>query len=258
MALEIFDYLKDAAGRYFDPFSYKKLLFVLERKVLVRSLGEEVLVRVYKMPNEELYLGIVFLDGLVRDGFTVIKNRKRDGYYPVGYIDELGHKAVVSHSMKGVFIKVANLKRFRDVGDMPIKTENVDPLDPLSYWRLVEILYGEPSYQEELKPFLVLKTGKGEIQISLLRRLGRDNIDLYINIFPNEERFLIKGKAGETYLAKGGWITIRTDLEGAFHYLGRYNEDYPIEEVLVLDEETLSRTGLSFHPVLSEIAKRVA
>jgi len=258
MALEVFDYLRDAAGRYFDPFLYKKFVFVLERKVLVRSLGDEVLVRVYKLPNEELYLGIVFLDGLVRDGFTVIKNRKRDGYYPVGYIDEAGHKEVLSHSVKGVLMKVATLKRFRDVSDMPVKTENIDPLDSLSYWDSVDISYREPSYQEELNPFLVLKTGKGEIQISLLKRLGRDNIDLYINLFPDEGKVLIKGKAGETYLARRGWIKIMADLKGAFHYLGKFSEDYPIEEALVLNKETYARTGLSSHPILSEIAQRVA
>jgi len=34
----------------------------------------------------------------------------------------------------------------------------------------------DPSY-EELKPFLVLRTGRGELHLSLLKRLNRDNID---------------------------------------------------------------------------------
>jgi hypothetical protein len=258
MALEVFVYSKDAVGKYFDPWCYKKFVFELERRVLVRSLGEEVLVRVYKLPNSEVYLGIVSLDGLVRDGLTVIRNIKRDGYRPVGYIDEVGHEAVLSQSMKGVFMKVFNLKRVRNVSDIPIKTENVDPLEPIIYWDFVEVLYGEPSYQEELKPFLVLRAGRGEIQISLLKRLGRDNIDLYINVFPYEERLLIKGKSGESYLAREGWITIRADLEEAFHFLRKINEDYPIKEVLVLNEETYTRTGLSSHPILSEMTKMVA
>jgi hypothetical protein len=256
MALEVFVYSKDAVWKYFKPSLYKKFVFELERKVLVRPLGKEVLVRIYKLPDREVYLGIVSLDGLERDGLTVIRNRKRGSYYPVGYIDEVGNKAVLSQSMKGVFMKVFNLKRLMDVSDIPIKTEAVDPLEPLTYWDLVEIRYGEPSSQEELKPFLVLRTRRGEIQISLLKRLGRDNIDLYINVFPHEEKLLIKGKSGESYLARGGWIPIRADLEEAFHFLRKINEDYPIKEVLVLNEETYARTGLSSY--LSEIAKRLA
>ncbi len=256
MALKVFVYFKDAVGKYFDPLFHKKFVLEMERKVLVRSFGKEVLVRVYSLPGRKLYLGIVFLDGLVRDGLTVIREVKRDGYYPVGYIDEVGHNEVLSHSLKGVFMKVSNLKSFRDRDDMPIKTDNVDPLKPISYWDLVEILYGEPSYQEELNPFLVLRTGRGEIHISLLKRLGRDNIDLYINVFPYEQKLLIKGKAGERYLAREGWITIRADLEEAFHFLKKFNEDYPIEEAIVLNEEAYARTGLSSH--LSEIAKMFA
>jgi len=142
MAVEAFVYYANAVGKYFDPFWHNKFVFVLEKKLLVRSLREEVLVRVYKLPNREFYLGIVFLDGLVRDGLTVIRDVKRGVYYPIGYMDEVGHWEVWSHSMKGVFMKVANLKRFRDVSDMPIKTENVDPLDAVSYWNLVDVFYG--------------------------------------------------------------------------------------------------------------------
>jgi hypothetical protein len=189
--LDVSIYRKKDIVQWFKPYFYKKFVFELERKVKVRSLGKEVLVRVYKLSNREfgeLYLGIVFLDGLVRDGLTVIRNRKRDGYYPVGYIDEVGHKEVWSHSLKGVFMKVANLKRFRNEDDMPVKKENTDPLETLCYWDLIEVSYGEPSHQGELKPFLILRTGRGEMQVSLLKRLGRDNIDLYISERPDEDK----------------------------------------------------------------------
>ena len=255
MAVEAFVYYANAVGKYFDPFWHNKFVFVLEKKLLVRSLREEVLVRVYKLPNREFYLGIVFLDGLVRDGLTVIRDVKRGVYYPIGYMDEVGHWEVWSHSMKGVFMKVANLKRFRDVSDMPIKTENVDPLDAVSYWNLVDVFYEDPSY-EELKPFLVLRTGRGELHLSLLKRLNRDNIDLYITENPGEEKLLVVGKAGERYLVRWGWIAIRVNLEEAFHFLKRINKDFRIEEALVLNEEAYTRTGLS--SILSEIARMVA
>ena len=251
MAVKAFVYDANAVGKYFDPFLHKKFVFVLERKLLVRSLGEEVLVRVYKLPNREFYLGIVFLDGLVRDGLTVIRDVKRGVYYPIGYMDEVGHWEVWSHSMKGVFMKVANLKRFRDVSDMPIKTENVDPLDAVSYWNLVDVFYGNPSY-EELKPFLVLRTGRGELHLSLLKRLNRDNIDLYITENPGEEKLLVVGKAGERYLVRWGWIAIRVNLKEAFHFLREINKEFRIEEALVLNEEAYTRTGLS--SILSEMA----
>jgi hypothetical protein len=247
--LEVFVYSKDAIGQWFKPYFYRK--FVLEAELEVK----EGLVRVYRLGNE-CYLGIVFVDGKVRDGLTVVRERRRRDHFPVAYVDEVGNFTVAEWEKEKLLGKVARLKRyvkdFEDWGMMPVKTENIDPLDSLSYWASVDISYREPSHQEELNPFLVLKTGKGEIQISLLKRLGRDNIDLYINLFPNEERFLIKGKAGETYLARRGWIKIMADLKGAFHYLGKFSEDYPIEEVIVLDEKTYARTGLS--PILSEIA----
>jgi len=255
MRLEAFVYSRDEAGKYFDPFFHKKFVFELERKVLVRSLGDEVLVRVYKLP--ELYLGIVFMDGLVRDGFTVIRERRRDGYYPVGYIDEVGHEVVLSQSIKGVFTKVAHLKRFRNLS-IPVKTDNTDPLEAGSYWRLVDVFYRNDSYQEELSPFLVLRTGRGEIQFSLLRRAGRDNIDLYITERPDEEKLLVLGKAGEVYLAIRGTSPRVANLEETFYFLERVHEDYGIEGAVVLDENTFALTGLSSHPILSEMAKKVA
>jgi hypothetical protein len=256
MGLEAFVYSRDEARKYFDPFFHKKFVFELERKVLVRSLGEEVLVRVYKL--SKLYLGIVFMDGLVRDGLTVIRERRRDGYYPVGYIDEVGHKEVLSQSVKGVFMKVAHLKRFRDLSDIPVKTDNTDPLEAGSYWRLEGVFYRNDSYQEELSPFLVLRTRRGEIQISLLRRTGRDNIDLYITERPDEEKLLVLGKAGEVYLAMRGTIPRVANLEETFYFLKRVHEDYGIEGAVVLDENTFTLTGLSSHPILSEIKGKMA
>ncbi len=115
---------------------------------------------------------------------------------------------------------------------------------------------GGNASQEELEPFLEIKTKIGIVHFYLLRREGRDNIDLYIGVNPMDRKILVKGKAGETYLVDKAEIPQIASLESAVRFLQKVNENYGIEEVRVLDEKTYARTGLSSH--LSEIAKMFA
>jgi len=236
-------------GDVFKPYFYRK--FVMEAELEVK----EGLVRIYKLGNE-CYLGIVFVDG-VRDGLTVVRERRRKELLPIGYVDEVGNLAMVECEKEKLLGKVARLgryvKEFMDWSDMPVKEDNTDPVDACIYWNILDLPYGENSSQEELKPFLSVRAKIGVIQFYLLRRVGRDNIDLYIGVEPNGKKVLVQGKAGETYLVEKANIPQIASLEEAIHFLQKVNENFGIEEVVVLDEKTYARTGL-----LSEMAKKVA
>jgi hypothetical protein len=154
--------------------------------------------------------------------------------------------------------KIARLGRyvkdFRDRSMMPVKEDNIDPLDASIYWNLLDL--GRDTSQEELIPFVEFRTKIGVVHFYLLKRVGRDNIDLYIGVDPREKKVLVQGKAGETYLVNKASIPKIASLESAIHFLQKVNENFGIEEVIVLDEKTYARTGLS--PILSEITKKVA
>jgi len=249
--LEISVYWKEDIGQYFKPYFYRK--FVLEAELEVK----EGLVRVYRLGNGEVYLGIVFVDG-VRDGLTVVRERKRNDRLPVGYVDEVGNFVVAEWEKEKLLSKIARLgryvKEFRDRSMMPLKEGNVDPLDADIYWNLLDL--GRDTSQEELVPFLEFRTKMGVVQFYLLKRMGRDNIDLYIGVNPEKRKILVQGKAGETYLVPKANIPRIASLESAVQFLKKVNEDFGIEEVFVLDEKTFARTGLSSH--LSGIAEMVA
>jgi hypothetical protein len=247
--LEISVYRRGDVGQWFRPYFYRK--FVLEAELGVK----EGLVRIYKL-GEECYLGIAFVDG-VRDGLTVVRERRRKELLPVGYVDEAGNFVLAEWEKEKLLGKVARLgryvKEFRDWSDIPVKEDNTDPVDAGIYWNILDLPYGENSSQEELKPFLSVRAKIGVIQFYLLRRVGRDNIDLYIGVEPNGKKVLVQGKAGETYLVEKANIPQIASLQEAIHFLQKVNENFGIEEVVVLDEKTYARTGL-----LSEMVKKVA
>jgi len=252
--LEIAVYWKEDTGQFWKPYFYRK--FVLEAELEVK----EGLVRIYRLGTGELYLGIVFTDGKVRDGLTVVRERKRNDRLPVGYVDEVGNFVLAEWEKEKLLSKIARLKRyvkeFRDRSMMPLKEDNIDPVPADSYWNMLDFSYSRNSSQEELKPFLSVRTKTGVVHFYLLRREGRDNVDLYIGVNPNERKILVQGKAGETYLVFKADIPRIASLEEAIYFLQKVNENFGIEEVLVLDEKTFARAGLSSH--LSEIAKMVA
>jgi hypothetical protein len=251
--LEISVYWKDEIGQWFKPYFYRK--FVLEAEVELK----EGLVRIYRLGNE-CYLGVVFVDGKVRDGLTVVRERTRNDRLPVGYVDEVGNYVIAEWEKEKLLGKIAKLGRyvkdFRDRSMMPVKEGNIDPVDADTYWNLLDL--GRNTSQEELEPFLEFRTKMGVVHFYLLKRVGRDNIDLYIGVDPREKKVLVQGKAGETYLVNKASIPKIASLESAIHFLQKINENFGIEEVLVLDEKTYAKTGLSSHPILSEIAKKVA
>jgi len=248
--LEVAVYWKDEIGQWFKPYAYRK--FVLEAEVEVK----EGLVRVYRL-GSECYLGIVFVDGKARDGLTVVRERKRNDRLPVAYVDEVGNFVVAEWEKEKLLGKIAKLKRyekdFRDRSMMPLKEDNIDPVPADSYWKILDLPRRGNSSQEELKPFLEIKTKVGVIQFYLLRRVGRDNIDLYIGVETKERKVLVQGKAGETYLVPKANIPRIANLEETIHFLQKVSENFGIEEVLVLDEKTYARTGY-----LSEMVKMVA
>jgi hypothetical protein len=249
--LEISVYWKDEIGQWFRPYFYRK--FVLEAELEVK----EGLVRVYKLANE-CYLGIVFVDGKVRDGLTVVRERTRNDRLPVAYVDEVGNYVIAEWDKEKLLGKIAKLGRyvkdFRDRSMMPLKEGNIDPLPADIYWNLLDL--GRDTSQEELVPFVEFRTKIGVVHFYLLRRVGRDNIDLYIGVNPVGRKILVQGKAGETYLVEKASIPQIASLESAIHFVQKINENFGIEEVIVLDEKVYARTGLS--PALSEIAKMVA
>jgi hypothetical protein len=216
--LEISVYWKDEIGQWWKPYFYRK--FVKEAELEVK----EGLVRIYGLGNE-CYLGIVFVDGKVRDGLTVVRERKRNDRLPVACM-------------------------------MPLKEGNIDPLPADIYWNLLDLPRRSTPSQEELEPFLEFRTKIGVVHFYLLRRVGRDNIDLYIGVNPVGRKILVQGKAGETYLVEKASIPQVASLKSAIHFLEKINENFGIEEVIVLDEKVYARTGLS--PALSEITKMVA
>jgi hypothetical protein len=220
---------------------------------------KEGLVRVYGLGNG-CYLGIVFVDGKVRDGLTVVRERKRNDRVPIGYVDEVGNFAVAEWEKEKLLGKIARLgryvKEFRDRSVMPIKEDNIDPLPADIYWNLLDLPRRSTPSQEEAEPFLEIRTKMGVVHFYLLRREGRDNADLYIGVNPNGRKILVQGKAGETYLVEKASIPQIASLEFAIHFVQKVNENFGIEEVIVLDEKVYARTGLS--PVLSEMAKTVA
>ncbi len=251
--LEVFVYSKEDIGQWWKPYFYRK--FVLEAELEVK----EGLVRVYRLANE-CYLGIAFADGKVRDGITVVRKRRRRDYFPFAYVDEVGDFAIVEWEKEKVLGKIARLKRyvekFRDWSMMPVKERNIDPVQADIYWNLLDL--GRATSQEELDPFLEIRTKMGVVHFYLLRRLGRDNVELYIGVNPMDRKILVQGKAGETYLVDKAEIPQIASLEDAIYFLQKANENFGIEEVRVLDEDAYTRTGLSSHPILSEIAKMVA
>jgi hypothetical protein len=248
--LEIAVYSKDETGQWWKPYFYRKFVFEAELEV------KEGLVRIYKLGNE-CYLGIVFVDG-VRDGLTVVRERKRSDRLPVGYVDEVGNFAVAEWEKEKLLGKIAKLgryvKEFRDRSMWPMKKGNIDPLDASIYWNLLDL--GRATSQEELVPFVEIRTKMGVVHFYLLKRIGRDNIDLYIGVNPMDRKIFVQGKAGETYLVDKAEIPQVVSLESAISFLQKVNENFGIEEVLVLNKETYARTGLS--SILSERTKMVA
>jgi hypothetical protein len=249
--LEISVYWKDEIGQWFKPYFYRK--FVLEAELEVK----EGLVRVYRLENQ-CYLGIVFVDGKVRDGLTVVRERKRNDRLPVAYVDEVGNFVIAEWDKEKLLGKIAKLGRyvkdFRDRSMMPLKEGNIDPLPADIYWNLLDL--GRDISQEELVPFVEFRTKIGVVHFYLLKREGRDNIDIYIGVNPVGRKILVQGKAGETYLVEKASIPQIASLKSAIHFLEKINENFGIEEVIVLDEKVYARTGLS--PALSEITKMVA
>ncbi len=249
--LEVFVYSKEDIGQWWRPYFYRKFVLEAEEKV------KEGLVRVYKLAGE-CYLGIVFVDGKVRDGLTVVRERRRRDYFPVAYVDEVGNFAIVEWEKEKLLGKIARLgryvKEFRDRSMMPVKEGNIDPVQADIYWNLLD-LGGNASW-EELEPFLEIRAKIGVVHFYLLRREGRDNIDLYIGVNPKDRKILVQGKAGETYLVDKAEIPQVVNLEQAVRFLQKVSENFGIEEVFVLDEKVYAKTGLSFH--LSEIAEMVA
>jgi len=244
MKVEVFVYGRNYKS-YFDPCFYKKFRI---SGVMETDYG---LVKIYELNG--VYLAIHFRDGVVHDGLTVIKQKKRDGFYPIGYIDEVGNFELVETNKEKLLKKLANLKRYekevvKDIEYPPVKKDNIDPLETEDYWKIRELFYNKAGTEPRKILTLVLRNGKywknGIIEVFMLQRKDRDNKDFvvaYDTKIPEEEQdevLEIYGKAGETYILKPYAIRHLCDEKEAIRFITSISEDYEQVNVLeVLDEE---------------------
>ncbi len=105
MKFEVFVYSRNYQS-YFNPYFYKKF------KTTETIKTKQGIIKIYELGS--VYLAILFKDGVAYDGLTVVKNRKRDGYYPVGYIDEVGNFELVETNKEKLLRKIAYLKRYEN------------------------------------------------------------------------------------------------------------------------------------------------
>lgn len=241
MKFEVFVYSRNYKP-YFDASLYKKFKTTGEVKT---NYG---LIRIYELNN--VYLAILFKDGVVYDGLTVVKNKKRDGYYPVGYTDEVGNFELVETSKEKLLKKLTYLKKYEDkiIEDVkyPMKKEdNTDPLDAEDYWSIRKLFYNKTG--TEPKRILTLKLENGWwknciIDVFVIQRESRNNKDFvvaydYIEPTETNEVFEIYGKAGETYILKPYAIKHLCDEKEAVRLIKVIKEDYEKIGFEVLDKE---------------------
>jgi hypothetical protein len=242
MKLEIFTYNRNYQS-YFNPYFYKKFRTV---EAVKTDFG---LVKIYELNN--IYLAILFTDGVVYDGLTVLKQKERDGYYGIGYIDEVGNFELIETSKEKLLKKLKNLRRYedkiiKDITYPPVKTENIDPLEPSDYWNTKELFYNKIGIEPKKILRIVLENGRfwkqGIIDVFVIQRKDRDNKDLlvaygYAEPQEKDEVIEIYGKLGETYILKPYTGRQFCDEKEAIRLINAIKEDYEKADFEVLDEE---------------------
>jgi hypothetical protein len=239
---EVFVYSRNYKP-HFDPSFCKKFKTTGEVET---NYG---LIRIYELDN--VYLAILFTDGVVYDGLTVVKNKKRNGYYPVGYIDEVGNFELIETSKETLFRRLAYLKRYENkIKDRqyPAKT-NTDPLETKDYWHSRELFYNKAGTEPKRLLTVKLENGKywkkGIVDVFMINREGRDNKDFivaYDYAEPEKDRtkdkiFEVYGKLGETYILKPYAIKHLCDEKEAVRLIKVIKEDYEKISFEVLDKE---------------------
>jgi hypothetical protein len=241
MKLEVFVYGRDYKP-YFNPRFYRKF------KTIGTMETNYGLTKIYELNN--VYLAILFKDGVVYDGLTVIKQRDRDGFYPVGYVDEVGNLELVETSKEKLLRKLAYLKRYenkiiKEIHYPPIKNDNTDPLEPDDYWSIKELFYSKLGTEPKKILTIALQNGWWEncvIDVFMLQREGRDNKDfivVYDAEHPKETDrvFEIYGKLGETYILKPYAIKHLCDEKEAIRLVKVIKENYQkVEDLEALDK----------------------
>ncbi len=243
MKFEVFVYSRNYQS-YFNPYFYKKFK---NTETIKTKYG---MVKIYELGG--VYLAILFTDEVIHDGLTVVKNRKRDGYYPVGYIDEVGNFELVQTSKEKLLKKLAYLKKYENeivkkLTYPPVKKENTDPLEPDDYWNIRELYYNKTGTEPKRVLSITLGDGRywknGIINVFMLQREGRDNKDFivaYDTTEPKEEDEVLEiyGKAGETYILKPYAIRHLCDEKEAIRFIKKIKEDYEkVGNIEVLDKE---------------------
>ncbi len=234
---------------YFNPCFYKKF------KTTETVKTDYGIVKIYELGS--VYLAILFTDEVIYDGLTVVKRRDRDGYYGIGYIDEVGNFEFVETSKEKLLRKLAYLKRYKnkivkEIKYPTIKKDNIDPLEPEDYWNIRELYYNKLYYNKtgtEPKRLLSIRLEDGRywkngiINVFMLQREGRDNKDFIVAYDTTEPKgedkvLEIYGKAGETYILKPYAIRHLCDEQEAIRFMKVIKQDYEkVENLEVLDKE---------------------
>lgn len=258
MKFEVFVYSRNYKP-YFNPYFYRKF------KTIETMKTADYLTRIYELDG--VYLAILFKDGVVYDGLTVVKRRDRDrDYYPVGYIDEVGNFELVETDKEKLLKKLKNLKRYenkiiKEVKYPPIKNDNTDPLETEDYWNIRELFYNKAG--REPKRLFTVKLQKGQywenglISVFMIQREGRDNKDFIVAYDYTEPKeidrvFEIYGKAGETYILKPYAIKHLCDEKEAVRLINVIMKNYEKADFEVLDEagyELLNKRKILCHNI---------
>jgi len=243
MKFETFVYGRDYRP-YFNPCFYRKF------KTTGTVETDFGLVKIYELDG--VYLAILFADGVVYDGLTVIKRKDRDGYCGIGYTDEVGNFELVETSKEKLLRKLANLRKYeskiiKDMQYPPPKSDSIDPLETEDYWSIKELFYNKAGIEPKKILTITLQNGfwrNCRIDVFALQREGRDNKDFivaYDKTEPDErldEVIEIYGKAGETYILKPYAIRHLCDEEEAVRLIKVLKQEYEkVEDMKASDEE---------------------
>jgi hypothetical protein len=243
MRFDVFVYSRNYQS-YFNPIFYKKFRTI---EAVETGLG---LVKIYELDN--VYLAILFANEVIYDGLTVVKQKERDGYYGIGYVDEVGNFELIETSKEKLLKKLKHLRRYQDkiIKDITypfIKTENIDPLEPSDYWNTKELFYNKTGTEPRMVLRISFQNGRfwknGIIDVFRLQRKDRNNKDflvVYDYAEPQGNDVIeICGKLGETYILKPYAIRQFCDEKEAIRLINKIKEDFEKAEVLNGEEHEL-------------------